>query len=422
MYSQRRLMLHMGASMIAAPLIRAASLSIWLTLAALVSSRAAAELPEQLLAGTFGPADSDFDLTDIEIPSTVDLHFGATVAMRNGIAFASIPFSFGGRVAVLNLTASGWQRVQTLNAPVKNAGFGNAIVFRDGIVVVSDNTSAYVYKRNSAGAWTLRQTLRPPATDSVTLFPLAVKYEAGTLIASASRNARSGLVYVFELGTDGRFFRRATLHALDSKADDGFGGSLSMTKKTLLMGSSGAAYIFGRNSLGNWVQRQKLLPVNAADGFGAAVAIDNDMIVIGAPAEDIETEIDTPDGHYAGGAAYVFLPVAGRYVESLRLRPRIDERFDYLDFGKQVAMFGRYIAIAASGRPTFESVSAEGLVFTYDRNSSAVLARGIGSAHWDSGSIALANNWLLVGHIGDQRCNFGCPGAAALYDVNRFQQ
>ena len=36
-------------------------------------------------------------------------------------------------------------------------------------------------------------------------------------------------------------------------------------------------------------------------------------------------------------------------------------------------------------------------------------------------SIALANNWLMVGHLGDERCPFGCPGEATVYDVNRFR-
>jgi hypothetical protein len=195
-----------------------------------------------------------------------------------------------------------------------------------------------------------------------------------------------------------------------------------MTKTTLVMGSSGAAYIFKRNSLGNWVQTQKLVPAGTAEGFGASVAIDQEMIIVGAPAEDIESEFDTPDNHWAGGAAYVFLPVAGRYVESLRLRPRVDEKFAYLDFGSRVAMFGQYIAIAAEGQPTFASISPEGIVFTYTREGSTVVAKGIASAHWLSSSMALANNWLLVGHLGDSRCFLGCPGAATLYDVNRFQQ
>jgi hypothetical protein len=412
--------------MFTASMIRTASLAAWLALAALASPRAAAELPQHLVADSFDPIWTDFDSEDPnEAPSTFDLRFGDTVAMRNGIGFASIPFSHGGRLAVFNLTASGWQRVQTLNPPIPEAGFGRTITFRDGLLIVGDRTAAYVYKRNSNGVWTLRQTLRPPATDGVTRFPVALKYEGGTLLASASRQTLPGLVYVFERAADGRFFRRAALRALDARPDDGFGDSLSMTKTTLLMGSSGAAYIFKRNSLGNWVQTQKLVPAVTADGFGAAVAIDQEMIIVGAPGEDLETEFDTPDGHWAGGAAYVFLPAAGRYTESLRLRPRVDEKSAYVNFGSQVAMFGRYIAITAVGKPNFGGTLSEGIVFTYTREGSTVLARGIASAHFESSSntaMALANNWLLVGHFGANRCFLGCPGAATLYDVNRFRQ
>jgi len=410
-------------------IIRIASLSAWLALAVLASPRAAAELPQHAIADGFGPDfPADFEVDDAGIPASVDLRFGDTVAMRNGIAFISIPFSFGGTVAVFNQnqTTNGWRRVQTLHPPVPDAGFGRTITWRDGLAIVGDQTAAYVYKRNSSGAWTRRQTLRPPATDGVTQFPVALKYEGGTLIASASRNARPGVVYVFELGTDGRFVRRATLRALDGRPGDGFGGSLSMTKRELVMGSSGAAYVFRRNSLGNWAQAQKLVPAGSAAGFGSSVAIDQGMIIVGAPREDLETEFDTPDGHWAGGAAYVFLPTAGRYLESLRLRPRVDEKFEYVNFGSQVAMMGRYIAIKAIGNPVNDSVLAQGIVFTYTRDGSTVLARGIASAHFESNSdnisMALANNWLLVGHLGDLRCFNGCPGAATLYDVNRFQQ
>lgn len=185
-----------------------------------------------MVAERLGPINADFEFEGPDQPpSTFDLLFGDTVAMRNGVAFVSIPLSHGGSVAVLNQTTSGWQRVQTLNGPIPNAGFGRTITFRDGLVIVGDQTAAYVYKRNSSGVWTLRQTLRPPAADGVALFPVALKYEAGTLLASAFHDTLPSLVYVFELGTDGRFVRRARLRALDARPFDGFGRSLSMTKR-----------------------------------------------------------------------------------------------------------------------------------------------------------------------------------------------
>src|SRR4029453_545589 len=138
-------------------MIRIASLSAWFALAALASSRAAAELPQHRVVEGFGPTGADFNFELPDLPSTFGILFGATVAMRDGIAFASIPFSHGGRIAVFNQTASGWQRVQTINAPIPDAEFGRTITFRGGLLIVGDQTSAYVYKRNSNGMWTLRQ-------------------------------------------------------------------------------------------------------------------------------------------------------------------------------------------------------------------------------------------------------------------------
>ena len=382
--------------MFTASMIRTALLSAWLTLAALASSRALAELPQHLDAGGFGPELTDFDLGD-GIPSSFDLRFGDSVAMRNGTAFVSIPFAHGGTVAVFNLTASGSAARPEINLPIPNA----EVWAHDRV----PRRSADHRRPDCSICLQAQQRRVDAATDPAAAcggrrgaVSLGVEVRSRTLLASAARDGLPGLVYVFELGTDGRFFLRASLRARDARPDDGFGGSLSMTKQELVMGSSGAAYIFRRNSLGNWVQGQKLVPAGTAEGFGASVAIDQGMIIVGAPAEDIETEFDTPDGHWAGGAAYVFLPGVGRYVESLRLRPRVDEKDAYLDFGSQVAMFGRYIAIKAVGRPTFQSLAAEGIVFTYTREGSTVLARGIASSHFQSNSgnisMALANNWL----------------------------
>jgi hypothetical protein len=411
------------------PMIRAASVSAWLALAALSSPPAAAQ---------FGPNADDFGPQD-EFHGE-ELSLGEAVAVRDGIVFIGIPFRPvppEGRVAVFNQTTSGWTRVQTLLAPISGEQFGRAIAFRDGLVIVGSQTAAYVYKRSS-GVWTLRQTLRPPVADGVTLFPVALRYEAGTLLASAYRgDTLNSVVYVFELDTNGRFFQRTKLRALDAQPGDNFGRSLSMTKTALLIGSprggrsrsfnvpnyggTGAAYVFRRNTGGNWVQTQKLVPVEPAAGFGLSVAIDQAMIIVGAPGADFESD-SPPDGHSAGGAAYVFLPLAGRYLESFRLRPRPDEKFAYWEFGLQVAMFGRHIAVTAVEPYGFISEFPRGFVFTYARDGSSILPTGIGESHLVSSSMALANNLLLIGDPGDRRCIFGCPGAVSTYDMNRMSQ
>jgi hypothetical protein len=421
--------------------VRSVLVATSLVLAVLSGRPASAELPEHPPIASFGPAPADIEEPTEENPfPDFELLFGEAVAIRNGIAFAGVPFSHGGRVAVFNQTTSGWRRVQTIIAPVPDDAFGSALTFRDGLLVVGGRSAAHVYKRSN-GVWVHTQTLQPLATDAVELFPIALRYEGGTLLATAYRGfTLPSLVYVFELDTNGRFFRRTRLRALDPKPGDVFGASLSMTNTTLLIGAprgdpgfirpfnipnyrgTGAAYVFKRNSRGNWAQTQKLTAVENAPGFGAAVAIDNGMIIVGAPKVDVQGGVNGPEENAAGGAAYGFLPVGGRYLESFKLRPRPDELPQYQEFGYQIAMFGRFIAIAAVEPYGAISEYSEGFVVTYDRDGTSVTSRGVAAAHLASSSLALANNMLLVGDPGDRRCTVGCPGQATFYDIARFRQ
>ena len=256
------------------------------------------------------------------------------------------------------------------------------LTFRDGVLVVGGGNAAYVFKRGNR-LFRYTQTLTPPAADGVDSFPVALRYEGGTLLASGSRSTAPSVVYVFERDSTGVFVRRAKVKASDGTAGDSFGASISMTSRLFVVGSPGnAAYTFRRNSSGNWVQAQKLVPAVPADGFGTAVAIDRDMILVGAPFVDLEggdRGSPTPDGHIAGGAVFGFLPGVSGYIESFKLRPRPDERFEYEQFGSAIAMSGARIAVTATGFRPPVRIQPEGLVFTYTRNGSSVLARGITS-------------------------------------------
>ena len=74
-----------------------------------------------------------------------------------------------------------------------------------------------------------------------------------------------------------------------------------------------------------------------------------------------------------------FLPGVSGYIESFKLRPRPDERFEYEQFGSAIAMSGARIAVTATGFAAPVRIQPDGLVFTYTRNGSSVLARGITS-------------------------------------------
>jgi hypothetical protein len=386
-------------------------------------------LPEHTLVAEF----SDEDI--IEDPSgghLVDFGFAEAVAIRNDLAFIGVPRARdNGHVIVLNLTATGWKRVQRLTAPNPSAqsDFARVLTFRDGVLVVGGGSAAYVFKRGSNGLFRYTQTLTPPAADGVGGFPIALRYEGGTLLASGFRRTAPSVVYIFERDSAGVFVRRAKVKASDGTAGDSFGVSISMTSRLFVVGSPDhGAYTFRRHSSGNWVQAQKLVPAVPAPGFGTSVAIDRDMILVGAPFVDVEGKPPftppTSDFHIAGGAVFGFLPGVSGYIESFKLRPRPDERFEYENFGSAIAMSGARIAVTASGREPEALLSPEGLAFTYTRNGSSVLARGIVSPHLGPiTGMGLSNNALLIGAIiNEDVCRFVCVREAFIYDNNLFEQ
>ena len=390
-----------------------------------------------------------------------DIKFGEAVAIRNGIAFVGSPKAAdGGHVALLNLTASGWKRVGTIKLPgsvAQNLGeteFGRALTWRDGVLIVGGNKAAYYFSRSN-GVWTFRDVLRPQFLPAGSAFPVALRYEGGdadiagspqlhgvgTLLASEFAAACCpSRVHIFHLSpTRQTFLYVGFVQPTDSRAGDNFGADLSMTSRAFVVGSpvgfrnriaglpaydqSGAAYIFRRGTDGRWKQGQKLLPNAPAPGFGTSVAIDNDMIIVGAPKVDIEGAPAFPptaDGHTAGGAAYVFVPGVGRYVQARKLRPTPGELYQYQDFGYRVAMFGPHVAIAAA-KPYIPNGSFPfGLAVAYTRDGTSLLPHGVAQGHVVAASMSLANNWLLLGVPYERSCPTGCVGSAHIFDVNRL--
>ncbi|MGD9174639.1 MAG: hypothetical protein PVF29_10785 [Desulfobacterales bacterium] len=104
-----------------------------------------------------------------------------------------------------------------------------------------------------------------------------------------------------------------TLTAGDKAAFDNLGTAVSVDDDIAVIGApnndigadadAGGAYVYNRDSVtGDWDQGVKLTAgadVTAFDNFGAAVAIDADIILVGVPADD-------PNGIPNAGAAYLF--------------------------------------------------------------------------------------------------------------------
>ena len=331
-----------------------------------------------------------------------DNQFGASVVIRNGLAFIGMPATMTtGQVAVYTQRTTGWVRTATIVASDRTTddGFGQSISFRDGLLVVGSTRAAYVYKQVN-GVWRERQRIVPPAADGVDTFRGLI-HEAGVLAIAAYSSDSIGLrdsVYVFEQDANGRFLRRARLKpSTGSRA--GFGSSIGMTSRIIVIGSfAHSAYVFGRNSSGAWAQRQKLIAPSRTednDGYGRVVAVDNHMILVAAP--------DAPSSGDDTGAVYGFVPGATQYVEAFKLGP------GGRGFGNVIAISDKYIAVGAPDVPYTED-NPPSSVMTYLREGSSV--RRLGSFR-DTGptvarvptSIDIANNLLLIGSAFDESCS-----------------
>jgi hypothetical protein len=414
-----------------------------ITLAALSSSPAIAELPTHRTVAQLGPTPVESALGEEPFPHN-NSEFGAAVAIRNGVAFVGIPSALPtAHVAVYGLTATGWVRTSTLAVPdavpvgYRSNGFGRALTFRDGLAVIASYSFVHVFKRVN-GVWTDIQKLAVPPKAGATDFwsVNAMRYENGILAIGWSSFFGDSVVHVYELASNGKFVKHATLRASDGSTD--FGTDVATAGNVLVVGANGAAYVFRRRSDGTWVKTQKLIAADSSpvSSFGAAVAIDQSMIIVGAPDHDcvggdngVFCSGVSPDGGGAGGAAYGFVPFSGQFVQVFKLRPGLNEHSNYWQFGRRIVMMGKFVVIDAAeqefiGDPELFGLPP-GLAFTYSRDGSTLTARGLAGGYVASDSMALANNWLLVGSTHDTGfyCHSilsACFGEAKIFDLNRF--
>ena len=115
--------------------------------------------------------------------------------------------------------------------------------------------------------------------------PLAIAGDQ-LLIGEGGNQTLSGLVYVFA-EVDGSWSEVSQLRVTDElREPDGFGRALSVDGEQLLVGApiEGAAYFFRRGGGGEWIQEQALLGTEGSR-FGSAVALVGNRAFVSAPQD-----------------------------------------------------------------------------------------------------------------------------------------
>lgn len=170
--------------------------------------------------------------------------------------------------------------------------------------------------------------------------------------ATIGTNTAQGSAYVFESdsGFDG-WGQVQKLTADDGAVFDNFGQSIAVDGDVLVIGANGAtigdqgaqgaAYVFVYDG-SSWTQQQKLIADDgdAVDNFGVSAAIGDDTIFIGSPYAAV-------DGHANQGAVYVFQTFAGGWTLVDKLTASDGAAND--SFGMSMSLDGSTLVVGATG-------------------------------------------------------------------------
>jgi hypothetical protein len=211
-------------------------------------------------------------------------------------------------------------------------------------------------------------------------------------------------------------------------AGAGFGNSVAFDGDTLAIGvptegssaagtpnaapNSGAVFIYVRNGV-NWTQQAFLKASNAAqdDAFGASVALEGDLLVVGAPFQA------SPGPGVNFGGAYVFRRSGGTWTEEAPLKAGTPQPAEF--FGSAVAVRGGTVAVGAPGESTGEEQSGAVYVFgqlagSWQQRALLKSATRHPFARFGS-SLALDGELLVAGAVGES------TNAAGVFDPINFE-
>ena len=247
----------------------------------------------------------------------------------------------------------------------------------------------------------------------------------------------AGAAYVFV--RDGTTWsQQAYLKASNPDPQDYFGGSVSISGDTIVVGAdreashatgvngdqlsngandSGAAYVFVRRGT-TWSQQAYLKASNAEqyDRFGHSVSISGDTLVVGAFDEDsaatgVNGNQNDNSATYAG-AAYVFVRNGHTWSQQAYLKASNTAPID--GFGYSVSVFGDTIVVGANWESS--SVKYAGAAYVFVRNGAIwsqqayLKASNPGYGYNFGFSASISGDTLVVGALSEDSAATGVNG------------
>ncbi len=340
--------------------------------------------------------------------------FGSAVAMEGDLIVSAVK----GTAYIYQRNSLGvWNFVKRLvtSDEVISTFLGSKVAISGDTVVFGAREAAYIFQKDQGGTNNWGQVKKLVASDGTTddQFGSSVTISGNTVVIGAyfenhdadgvtGDELKVGAAYVFQRNRGGtnNWGELKKLVANDNAEGDTFGCGLAMSGTTLVVGacneshdtngaagdegSVGAAYIFEQNQGGtnNFGQVKKLIAGDGAalDQFGVSVAISGTTLVVGAHAEDHDSNGVAGD-EVNVGAAYIFQKDQGGTNNWGQVKKLVSSDGATLDFfGHAISISGNTVVVGAYGE-------------AHDTNGDGTDETRVGAAyifHKDQGG---TNNW-----------------------------
>jgi hypothetical protein len=317
-----------------------------------------------------------------------------------------------------------WEDAQTARLAVTGIDAGDELGYAvaiDGDFVAASapfgsadlSGSVHVLTRNVL-SWQALGTVEADNTGSRDLFGFSAAVRGDRVVAGSmlvdQGGSNAGSAYTFLCAVGPGCSRETELVPSDESLHDRFGIAIDADGDTLVVGSlrglapdvQGMVYVYRRAGSG-WLQEARLESpfVGARDAFGLAVAISGDMLVVGAPLDNLgEAGHGGPGpsgepGFIRAGSAHVYRKIDGRWTWQARLTAPSPQPGD--GFGRSVAVDGTTVVVGAVGP---SNVLGAAYVFEGGQTPGVELSRCICSPYHPfsyGAAVAVSGNTIAVG-------------------------
>ena len=350
-----------------------------------------------------------------------DDHFGFSV----GIDDQTVAIGANGNRTVYLFDADTGDQLLAISSPLKsgsksgpksaNDGFGRSLAIDAGLLIVgapfddalgANTGAAYIF---DAATGALLHTLIADDRAAGDGFGLSVAIDGGLAIIGAWNDddlgSNSGSAYIFHTSTGEQLHK---ITASDAQPNDWFGIAVAIDQQIVGVGArmdddfgdaSGSAYLFDATT-GTLLHKLNAQDGAAGDLFGASIALDDGLAVVGAYHDD--------DAGINSGSAYLFDTQTG--LERAKLLPEFGNIDDF--FGIRVAIDQGVIAVGA--RWDQDNGTAAGAGYLFDGSCPADMTNDRVLDFFDISAFIDAFARL------DPRADFTEDGQFDFFDVSDF--